>query len=63
MTDNIDKIKIMIDTALIDKRLNRKDSNLIRNAIYNDGQVTKEKIRLWRELQAKVTNGEILLEN
>jgi len=62
MTDNIDKIKTMIDNALADRRLSR-DSNLIRNAIYSDGMVTREKIRLWRELQTKVTNGEILLEN
>ncbi|AUC61545.1 hypothetical protein AA637_10435 [Cyanobacterium sp. HL-69] len=63
MTDNIDKIKTMIDNALADRRLSRQDSNLIRNAIYSDGMVTREKIRLWRELQTKVTNGEILLEN
>ncbi|MGY6529353.1 MAG: hypothetical protein ACXITR_05440 [Cyanobacterium sp.] len=63
MTDNTDKVKNMIENALIDRRLNRKDSDLIRNAIYGEGMVTGEKMRLWRELQIKVTNGEILLEN
>ncbi|AFZ46970.1 hypothetical protein Cyast_0999 [Cyanobacterium stanieri PCC 7202] len=63
MIDNTDKIKKIIDNALADGRLNRKESELIRNAVYNDGLITGEKAKLWRELQKKVTNGEILLEN
>ncbi len=63
MTDNTDKVKIMIKNALADGRLSRSDSDLIRNAVYYTGKVTGEKARLWRELQARVSNGEVILEN
>jgi len=62
MTENNDKIKAMIENALADGRLNTKESEMIRNAIYDDGKVTGETARLWRELQKKVTNAEIMLE-
>jgi len=62
MTNSNDKIKAMIENALADGRLNVKDSEMIRNAVYSDGKMTEKKARLWRELQTKVTNAEIMLE-
>jgi uncharacterized tellurite resistance protein B-like protein len=62
MSDDINKIKKLIENALADGRLSRAESNIIKKAIYEDKIVTPEEAQLWRELQQKVTEGEILLD-
>ncbi len=62
MSDNIPKLKQMIENALADGRLSRQESDMIKNEIYADNQVSHEEAELWRELQDKVANGEILLD-
>ncbi|MBL1211533.1 hypothetical protein [Geminocystis sp. GBBB08] len=63
MSDDINKIKKIIDNALADGKLSRAESDMIKKAIYQDNIVTPEEAQLWRELQQKVTDGEILLED
>ncbi|BAQ61513.1 hypothetical protein GM3708_1919 [Geminocystis sp. NIES-3708] len=62
MSEDINKIKKMIENALADGRLSRAESKMIKQAIYEDKIVTPEEAQLWRELQQLVTEGEILLE-
>lgn len=62
MSEDTNKIKKMIENALADGRLSRAESNMIKQAIYEDKIVTPEEAQLWRELQQLVTEGEILLE-
>jgi uncharacterized tellurite resistance protein B-like protein len=62
MTEDINKLKKMIENALADGRLSRAESEMIKKAIYEDNIVTSEEVQLWRELQQKVTDGEILLD-
>lgn len=62
MSDDINKIKKLIENALADARLSRAESDIIKKAIYEDKIVTTEEAKLWRELQQKVTEGEILLD-
>lgn len=62
MSDNISKIKQVIDHALADGRLSKKESESIKRAIYANDQVTPEEAQLWRELQDKIVTGEILLD-
>jgi len=62
MSEDIAKIKKMVENALADGRLSRAESEMIKKAIYEDKIVTPEEAQLWRELQQKVTDGEILLD-
>ena len=62
MTEDINKLKKMIQNALADGRLSRAESEMIKKAIYEDNIVTSEEAQLWRELQQKVMDGEILLD-
>ncbi|NCO75342.1 MAG: tellurite resistance TerB family protein [Cyanobacteria bacterium] len=62
MTEDNTKLKQMIANALADGRLSQAESQMIKNAIYEDKIVTPEEAQLWRELQQKVTDGEILLD-
>ena len=62
MTEDINKLKKMIQNALADGRLSRAESEMIKKAIYEDNIVTPEEAQLWRELQQKVMDGEILLD-
>ncbi|BAQ64527.1 hypothetical protein [Geminocystis sp. NIES-3709] len=62
MSDDINKIKKIINNALADGRLSRAESEMIKKAIYQDNIVTPEEVQLWRELQEKVAEGEILLD-
>ncbi|MGI0483437.1 hypothetical protein ACN4EE_21975 [Geminocystis sp. CENA526] len=62
MTEDINKLKKMIENALADGRLSRAESEMIKRAIYEDNVVTPEEAQLWRELQQKVTDGEVILE-
>lgn len=62
MTEDINKLKKIIENALADGRLSPAESEMIKKAIYEDNIVTPEEAQLWRELQQKVMEGEILLE-
>lgn len=62
MTEDINKLRKMIKNALADGRLSRAESEMIKKAIYEDNVVTPEEVQLWRELQQKVTDGEIILD-
>lgn len=63
MPEDNHKLKKMIENALADGKLSRAESDMIKKAIYQDKIVTPEEAQLWRELQQKVTDGEILLDN
>lgn len=62
MEEDNSKVKKIIELALADGRLSRAESDMIKKAIYEDKIVTPEEAQLWRELQQKVTEGEILLD-
>lgn len=62
MTEDINNLKKMIENALADGRLSRAESEMIKKAIYEDHIVSPEEAQLWRELQQKVTDGEVILE-
>jgi hypothetical protein len=62
MEEDNSKVKKIIEHALADGRLSRAESDMIKKAIYEDKIVTPEEAQLWRELQQKVTEGEILLD-
>ena len=56
------KLKEIIANAIADGRLSRKESLVIKRAIYQDKKVTRQEARLWRELQMKIVSAEILLD-
>jgi len=62
MTDT-SKIKLMIDRALADGRLSRKEMDDIKAAIAADGKVTEEEYKLFRELQEMVWTAAIIMED
>ena len=58
----IERIQVMIEWVLADGRLSRFESEVIRAAIYRDKTISPEKARLLRELQQKIWEGEIQLD-
>ena len=62
MSENIHKVKKIIEYALADGRLSREESDMILKAIYADKKVSPEEAKLWRELQDKINQGEIALD-
>ncbi len=62
MSEETSKIQNMIERALADGKLSRQESDVIKAAIYADKKVTKEEAQLWRELQDKIWQGEVLLD-
>ncbi len=61
MSENLEKIKKLIERALADGVLSREETEMIRQAIYEDKKVTPEEMKLWRELQKLISDGEILI--
>ncbi len=59
----IEKIKEMIDRALADGRLSRLESESIKNAIYSNNKVTSDEARLFRQLQEKIWQGEVIIDD
>lgn len=59
----ISKIKKMIERALADGKLSRQEDEDIKAAIFSDGKVTEEEMKLYRELQKQVFDGDILMED
>ena len=60
--EDTQKLKEVIANAIADGRLSRKESLVIKRAIYQDKKVTRQEARLWRELQMKIVSAEILLD-
>lgn len=56
-----DKIKEIIERALADGMLSKAESDIIKRAIYAKGHVLPEQIELFRQLQEKVWQGQVLL--
>ena len=63
MDADTSKIKKMIDRALADGRLSRQEDEDIKAAIGADNKVTEEEMRLYRELQQLVFQGDILIDD
>ena len=63
MDSNINRIKNMIERALADGRLSRQEDEDIKAAIRADHKVTEEEMKLYRELQQQVFEGEILIDD
>ncbi len=63
MDSNTNRIKNMIERALADGRLSRQEDEDIKAAIWADHKVTEEEMKLYRELQQQVFEGEILIDD
>lgn len=62
MAEDTSKVRQAIERALADGYLSRLESDSIKTAIYQDKQVTKEECKLFRELQQKIWQGEVILD-
>jgi uncharacterized tellurite resistance protein B-like protein len=57
-----EQVRRMIERSLADGRLSRQESEAIKAAIYADGKVTPEEVKMFRELQDKIWKGEITID-
>ena len=60
---DIESIRRKIEQALADGKLSKLESEAIKAAIYANKQVSPEEAELFRELQAKIWQGEVQLDN
>lgn len=63
--ENSEQIKYLqdiINRAIRDGILSRKDHDQILQVMYSDGKVSREESHLFQELQTKIWKGEIALE-
>ena len=60
---DIQEIKQMIERALADGRLSSQENEDIVAAIFADHQVTEEEMKLYRELQKQVFEGDVIIED
>lgn len=63
MDADTNKIKKIIERALADGRLSRQEDEDIKAAIRADRKITQEEIKLYRELQQQIFEGEILIDD
>ncbi|MGB5596511.1 MAG: hypothetical protein WBM32_22295 [Crocosphaera sp.] len=63
MDTDSQRIKTMIERALADGKLSRQEDEDIKAAIYADRKVTEEEMKLYRELQKLVFEGDIIIDN
>lgn len=63
MNTDTNKIKQIIERALADGRLSRQENDDIKAAIWSDGKVTEDEMKLYRELQQQIFEGEIMIED
>ena len=63
MDTDSQKIRTMIERALADGRLSRQEDEDIKAAIFSDKKVTEEEMKLYRELQKLVFEGDIIIDN
>jgi hypothetical protein len=59
----IEVIRLMIERAMVDGILSREESEAIKAAIYADKKVTREEAEIFRLLQQKVWECEIIIED
>lgn len=59
----IQQIKNIIERALSDGRLSRQEDDAIKTAIFADRKVTGEEMKLYRELQKQVFEGDIIIDD
>ncbi|EAZ91052.1 hypothetical protein [Crocosphaera chwakensis] len=57
------KIKKIIERALADGRLSSQEDEDIKAAIRSDQKVTEEAMKLYRELQQQIFEGEIIIDD
>ncbi len=57
------KLKKMIERALADGRLSRQEDEDIKAAIAADNKVTEEEMKLYREMQQMVFEGDIKIDD
>lgn len=62
MEEDTSKVRKAIERALADGYLSSAESDQIKSAIYEDKQVTKEECKLFRELQQKIWQGEVIID-
>ncbi len=63
MDADTNKIKKIIERALADGRLSQQEDEDIKAAIRSDRKITQEAMKLYRELQQKIFEGEILIDD
>ncbi|MGK7883072.1 MAG: hypothetical protein AB4057_00405 [Crocosphaera sp.] len=63
MDADTNKLKKMIERALADGRLSRQEDEDIKAAIAADNKVTEEEMKLYRELQQMVFEGDLKIED
>ncbi len=63
MDSDTNKLKKMIERALADGRLSRQEDEDIKAAIAADNKVTEEEMKLYREMQQMVFEGDIKIDD
>ncbi len=63
MDADTNKLKKMIERALADGRLSRQEDEDIKAAIAADNKVTEEEMKLYREMQQMVFEGDIKIDD
>jgi hypothetical protein len=58
---DIERIRLKIERTLVDGRLSRQESIDIKIALYSEKPVSPEAVKLFRELQEQIWQGEIHL--
>lgn len=53
----------MIERAIADGSLSRQEDEDIKAAIFSDRKVSEEEMKLYRELQKQVFDGDIIMED
>lgn len=59
----VERLKIIIERSLADGRLSRLESEIIRTAIYHNKTVTRQETELFRQLQEKIWQGEVAIDD
>ncbi|HEY9704426.1 MAG TPA: hypothetical protein V6C58_18400 [Allocoleopsis sp.] len=62
MNENASRLKEMIDRALVDGKLSKKENYQIKAAMYSGNKVSTEESKLYRELQEKIWLGEVQID-
>lgn len=57
------KLRAMVERALVDGELSRRERDEIMEVIYSKQQVTREECQLMRVLQRKIWTAEIKIED
>jgi uncharacterized membrane protein YebE (DUF533 family) len=56
------KLRAMVERALVDGELSRRERDEIMDAIYSKKQITREECELMRTLQRKIWTAEIKIQ-